>query len=450
MKKIVLLYALFLSTSSVHATSEDGGAQEIALLRQQLDVLSKRLQALESKQYQQDRMIHGLKQPGHTASQNLPTPSNASASTSATTDTTNKLETHLKKPHVLSGNDKVSLTIGGHINRAVLYASNGNQSRTMHVDNDNSASRLRVEGNAKITPDLKAIATVEAGISSNSSADLDIGNSNALTSSNNLFAIRRVEVAFDHAKMGKLWIGRGQTASDDTSECDLSGTYVITSGASAHEIAGGVAFRDNNNNAVRTISQVITGMDGLSRQDRIRYDTPQFYGFSAGFSHMNQDSHDAALKYSGILNDVKIDAAAAYAKPFNDASHKQQYNGSISILFPNGFNITVAGGIRKAKGGNRKDPVMTYVKLGYQFKVFSPGLTCFAVDTGQVRSIVTNSGVANHYGFYLVQNVDIAATELYLGFRKYTYSEDLGVPPAAPVSGMKDVNAIMAGARIKL
>ncbi|MBX9696895.1 MAG: hypothetical protein K2X53_02295, partial [Alphaproteobacteria bacterium] len=225
MKKIILLYALFLSTSSTHAASGDGAQQEIALLRQQLDVLSKRLQTLESKQAQQDRTIHGLKQPGQDTRHALPKPGTVSAHTSAVTDSTNKLETHLKQPHVLSGNDKVSLTIGGHINRAALYASNGNQSRTMHVDNDNSASRLRVEGNAKITPDLKTIATVEAGISSNSSADLDIGNSNAPTSSNNLFVMRRVEVAFDHAQMGKLWIGRGQTASDDTAESDLSGTY---------------------------------------------------------------------------------------------------------------------------------------------------------------------------------------------------------------------------------
>lgn len=450
MKKIILLHALFLSTSPTHAASGDVAQQEIALLRQQLDVLSKRLQALESKQDQQDRTIHGLKRPGQDTRHALPKPGTVSASTSAAADSTNKLETHLKQPHVLSCNDKVSLTLGGHISRGVLYASNGNESRTMHVDNDNNATRLRVEGIAKITPELKAIATFESGINSNSSSNLDIGNSNATNSTNNVFVGRRIEVAFDHTQMGKLWIGRGQTASDDTAECDNSGTYVITTGASGEFFAGGLTFRDSANNQVRSISQVYTGMDGLSRQDRIRYDTPKFFGFSAGFSHMNQDSHDAALKYSALLDGTKVDAAVAYAKPFVTQPHKQQYNGSISILFQNGFNISLSGGIRKIKGGNRKDPVTLYAKFGYQFKYFSPGLTCFAVDMGQTRSLFNNSSVANLYGFYLVQNIDVAATELFLGVRKYTYSEDLGVPPAPPLSGMKDINAIMAGARIKL
>lgn len=452
MKPIIfasLLSALLLSSStSVYGETEGrrSAEQEILVLRQQVDLLSKRLAALEAQNNSSNLSRHGLKQPSTAESQTLPHPKPISSGHELAHD--EAAVKHLKQPPVVGDSGKLSLKIGGHINRGVLYATNGNESRTMHVDNDNSASRLRIEGVAKITPELKAIATVEAGINSNSSSSLDISNANALNTSNNVFVGRRIEVAFQHDHMGKLWIGRGPMASDDTAESDLSGTYVTTSGASGEFFAGGIFFRDNANNPVRRIIDVYTGMDGLSRQDRIRYDTPEFNGFSLGFSHANRDSHDAVIKYAGTLNNVKLEAAVAYAKPFPSAPHKQQYNGSISILFPSGFNISFSSGVRKIKDGNRKDPVSIYTKFGYQFNLFSSGLTCLAFDIGQTRSLATNSGVASLYGLHIVQNIDIAATELYLALRKYTYKEAQSIP--APVSSMKDIHAIMAGARIKL
>src|SRR5262249_17535177 len=54
------------------------------------------------------------------------------------------------------GNRKVKLEVSGHINEAVMFWDDGRESNAYVVTNDNSRSRFRFKGEAKIEDDWKA------------------------------------------------------------------------------------------------------------------------------------------------------------------------------------------------------------------------------------------------------------------------------------------------------
>ena len=73
-----------------------------------------------------------------------------------------------------SGKDKVSLSLSGQVNRMLLMANDGANSRTFHADNDQSSTRFRLKGKAKLDDDISAGATFEAEFESNSSGKVTL------------------------------------------------------------------------------------------------------------------------------------------------------------------------------------------------------------------------------------------------------------------------------------
>src|SRR3546814_12308767 len=85
----------------------------------------------------------------------------------------------------------------------------------------------------------------------------------------------------------------------------------------------------------------MTNHDGLSRANRVRYDTPVIAGFQGRTSHINGGAYDAALFYNGALMGFKIEAAAAYWNARSN-SGLNGYNGPLSVLSPIGIFATVS------------------------------------------------------------------------------------------------------------
>ncbi len=63
------------------------------------------------------------------------------------------VETEGKKVSVSSGNKHAEVQLYGHVNRAVLWADDGNSSKTYFVDNTNSMTRLGIKGKIQATDD---------------------------------------------------------------------------------------------------------------------------------------------------------------------------------------------------------------------------------------------------------------------------------------------------------
>ena len=314
------------------------------------------------------------------------------------------------------------------------------------MDNDNSSTRVRFVGLGSYNEEISIGTVLEVQFESNSTADIKIDGS-APTGTDN-FTQRKLEIYFDHTRYGRLWLGQGDTASNGTSEVDLSGTAVINYSGIA-DMAGGIQFGgfadplDPANNP--TINGVFSNMDGLSRDDRIRYDTPNLGGFSLAASYEDSRKADVALRFSGdVGGGFKLAGAVAYAI-FDDID--SQVNGSISVLHRSGFNVTGAAGARDLQPSATnfgRDPFFWYAKLGY---IWSGGIgnTAFAIDyavSEEVQPIAEAiDDEATSYGIFVVQNVDKIGTDLYLGVRNHELDRT--------GQNFDDVFAVLGGARIK-
>jgi hypothetical protein len=342
---------------------------------------------------------------------------------------------------VKSRNDKVSLTIYGQVNRAALYANDGDEDNWFFVDNDNSSTRIGLLGSTNAIDGFSIGTRFEVEFQSNPSNEVSQEDKNGVGDNN--FKRRHFDIFLKSERFGKLSLGRGDTASNNTAEVDLSGTDVVGYSSIA-DMAGGQLFFDNDTDTLSntTIGDVFNNFDGLSRDDRLRYDTPNFYGFFASGSVVSGDAADVALFYSAKLGDFKLAAAAAYSDPAGTSnSVDDSIDGSISVLHSSGFNLTFAGGIRDYKVSGRDDGTFYYGKLGYQRKFFSIGTTAMSVDYGRNDDVEQDGDEANTVGFQFVQNIDQWATEYFLGYRYHNLDRDN--------TDFKDINALMTGLRVK-
>ena len=385
-----------------------GTADELRLMRQQMAEMAKRMVLLEAK------LTETAKQAEETA-ERMPQAA----------------------PHrvVTSGIDGVKLSISGQVNRGVLFADNGDDSEVFFVDNDNSSTRIRFIGQGQLTEDFSVGTQIEVQFESNSTASISFDQSGPAGPNN--FTERKLEIYFDSKRFGRLWLGQGDTASNGTSEVDLSGTSVIAYSGIA-DMAGGLGFSDGGMLGP-SIGDVFNQFDGLSRDDRVRYDTPSFSGLKGSVSFIDGDRWDLAGRFSGEFASTKVAAAIAYANA-DSRGDFEQFNGSLSVLTPFGISVTGAGGTRDTEGRD-DDAWFWYAKLGYTFDALELGSTSVALDFTEAYDIDADGDDSRSYGVFLVQKVDKIGTDFYIGVRNHELDR--------PGANFHDVFTILSGARVK-
>jgi len=188
-----------------------------------------------------------------------------------------------------------------------------------------------------------------------------------------------------------------------------------------------------------TVCANFTNLDGGSRRDRIRYDTPTFAGFRLSTSASQGGRNDVALRYANQFAGARIAASVGYQNASAvSAAVEDRLSGSVSVLLDNGFNLTVAGGDENRKVGN--DRTYVYGKVGFQTNSVSMyGRTSFSIDYYQsedMASATSNTGTA--YGFAAVQNLDPIGAQMYLSVKNFELD-----------GGFDDVFAVFTGMRIK-
>ena len=349
---------------------------------------------------------------------------------------------------IKSGNDKVGLQLYGHINRAVMAVDDGNDSKIFHVDNTHSESRVGLKAKVKASEKLTVGGNAEVQWQANPSEQVSMDNESISAE----LKERAMEVYFDFSNIGKVSLGTGKMASDETSEVDLSGTDLAGNSGMA-DAGGGFAFYNTKTVAVAegeevksiTVGNVFNQMDGLSKKDRVRYDTPSLAGFSLGASLGEKEMADAALRYSGEFGGTKLKAAVAYSDP-GDGKDYTQINGSASVLFGFGLNLTVAGGTRDLDDipANGDDPTFMYGKIGYKAKIFSAGSTACSFDYGVFSNIknqdTEEEGTA--YGVQVVQKLSDYNTELFAAYRNFELEDNTA-------ADYEPITLAMGGVRIK-
>lgn len=343
---------------------------------------------------------------------------------------------------VTSSSDTVGLRIYGQVNRGVLYADDGSNQEFFNVDNDHSSTRLGLVGEAKPREDLTVGAKIEVQMESNSSAAVNQGQ-NAPGGPVN-FTERKLEVYAKSDRLGTIWLGQGSTATDGTAEVDLSGTGVAGR-VNFSEFGGGLSFATSGTGSIAgnpTVGTVFNQMDGLSRNDRLRYDTPTFHGLTLSASWVDGSPVDLAARYSRDFAGNKFAAALGYVNLSGSSNTiEDQLSGSASYLLGGGWNASVSAGQRSFKAAGRSSADFIYGKLGYRAKWSPLGHSNLAVDYGQEDDLAQNGDEAEMYGAQFVQNLDGFGLELYLSYRNYS----LGRTGA----NFDDIDVALGGARVK-
>ncbi len=339
---------------------------------------------------------------------------------------------------VTSGEDKVKLAISGQINRAMNIADDGDKTDTYFVDSEASNTKVRFVGTALVNDDLTLGAKLELAFAPNESntvSQLDDGESGDFTDQ------RYADLSLTSKRYGTFYLGKGDTSSNSTAEVDLSGTDLVQY-ASTADLVGGLFFTQSSNDELTniTVADAFKDFDGLSRKNRMRYDTPNFHGFGLSGSVISDRRWDTALRWGGDGYGVKAAAAAAVAYLHEDDSD-YQYDGSFSVLHQaTGLNFTFSAGTKDTD--IQSDPYNLWGKIGWLTSLNDFGKTAFGVDYGYSENIESDDYEGETFGVAVVQNFDDYATQLYFQFRNF--SLDTKDDP-----NVSDINVGTVGARVK-
>ena len=343
---------------------------------------------------------------------------------------------------ILPAAQALDFKISGQVHRGVLWGDNGNDSDTKFVDVDNSSTRFRFTGSNTFNEVWKVGFKWENQMESNSTADttIDIGNNG--DSANVTFTERHMDIYVEHSMFGKVSLGQGDTASNGTSEVDLSGTDVAIY-SSIEDMNGGFNFRDDDNAVITSIGAAYSNFDGFSRRDRIRYDTPKFGPIFLSTSYMNGQVWDVAGRLAYEWDGIgKLAAAGHWTGADTQRDPYKQYSGSASFLHSSGLNITVSGGGRYDVSGRDEDPYNLYGKLGYKF-----GKWALAVDYTYSENVGADDDEATSVGATAVWNV-WESVQFYGAYRWNDLDRD-DAQRAPGVGNAESINSVLIGARVK-
>jgi hypothetical protein len=439
------------------------------------------------------------------------------------------------------GNSKVSLTIGGQVSEALLFWDDGVEENLYVVTNENSRTRFRFVGDAKITADWSAGYLLEVGahIANSETVNQFVDDDTPETASLNL---RHSAWFLDSKTLGRLWVGHTGSATDGITEINLSNAGIIGNSEVTTWNGGFFLRRDdgellidkNNSNGGRLkgltwsgiLSQANANVGEGDRVNLVKYVSPNTFGFILQAAAGEDDFWDVALRYAGEFGAFRVAAGAGYQRwtdgnatarlpdglgnfhPVSTGSqgdrgcadldfvnnsgggsdvdcHAVGLSGSLMHL---GTGLYVHGSYGYLQDDNRdalfaeKDFLDAddrdehwYVQAGIEQRLFAAGKTTVygeffrgntgaGLDDGAVpdldgisdfdsKKFISSSDV-DVWGFGLVQSIDAAAMDLYIGYRQY--SADVTTVTVIDSTDLErkkldvqDFQAVMAGGLIR-
>ena len=420
----------------------------------------------------------------------------------------------LEATTVRKGNRKVSVKLSGQVNKVLIVWDDGQDTDAYITDNTESSTRFRFTGAAKFKPGWSAGFLIEIEVESGRSISVDQKRDDDPTeNADGALEGRKMALYLKSDRLGTLWMGRYSPATDDIKLLNISGNpgydASLESGAGFFNRIKGVAGTEGLVNL--TLGALMPGGD-TRRGNIFRYDTPSLAGFVFSASWGEDDIADIAVRYKKEWNSIRVvggigynwdtdededndmvgcgpnggalNGFAAGAGPCRSvALDRERLAGSLSIMhtptglyayfgghrdqFNNQFAATSLTGAT-----TRPDVTHWYVQLGIKRRMLfrELGATTLFVDyqeadDASVGSTINNFGVLNNnveivdtemeaWGFGMVQDIDKAAMQLWVGFRHFDPS--VTVVNAAAIANGQTLSAnfeeqyqIQVGAKIK-
>lgn len=372
---------------------------------------------------------------------------------------------------------KAKVSWYANINRALMHVDDGFQKDTYFVDNFSKSSRAGITGETKLDECLTVGGKLEMEFATASTSSVNQLNRNNASTVNQEnvhegIKIRQVDT-WVKGDFGQLSLGHGSTASWTTVSSDLSGTADTVGYAGPYGMASGFYFHPKDSLSAVTpaadprVSGVFNPYDGLARKDRIRYDSPKFYGFSlSGSINSSEKDHvintattagkkygsDIALRYEDtIQHDIKLLGAISLYKISKGSDEKaaKVWDASFAALHE---ETGINGAIQYASktlpnptaGTWDKKPKFARVALGLISDLNHYGPTNFVVDYAYSKNSIINDDKGKGYGFGVVQQLKKVNSEVYFGVRNLKYKVVNDTTP------YDKILAVMTGLRINL
>lgn len=411
------------------------------------------------------------------------------------------------------GNRKVSLTVGGHVNEALLYWDDGEESNAYLVTNDNARTRVRFKGKAKINSDWEAGYLLEIGVRTVSSKRFTQDDDEAVSSSG--LDIRDTAWYLENKKYGAVWLGRTATATDAITEINLTQTKDFSKYSDVEDTGLGLFVRSAANGDLSSLRWFrMIGVhgdqpgDGDRRYDGVRYDSPEFAGFSVSAFWGEDDYYDFGLRYAGEWSGFKVAAGFGYGKQTDGLETQMgcatntdvaplsgsggytplgnqechQYGGSFSVVHvATGLFVNFGAGAKVddlidqtlARGGDDSDSFWS-MQAGIERKFNNLGATTVygeyydynggattmqLVGTDAINPFGSNALVWGSdlqvWGVGIAQGIDAAAMTLYLSYRHVEGDVTLrevsgsGTAGSPADASLDDVDLVLAGGIIR-
>jgi hypothetical protein len=254
--------------------------------------------------------------------------------------------------------------------------------------------------------------------------------------------LRWFEVAVD-ADYGTISFGQGATAANGTAGLDDSFTFI----AGATNTSDGFAsfrFRDDAGALTNVRVGMVNSALDPSRRFRLRYDTPVFSGVMLSASYGQNvlvpedenDYYEVAARWTGDLGALAVRSAIGYLwidDPEGDTT--ERLSGSFTLVHePTGLNFAMSAG--SENGG----PSYYWLRAGWQTDSLAAGTTSLSVDYYDGSDFLSDGAKTENWGIYAVQDIDSLSMNVYAGWRRMTYSDNLG-------TGYQDTDGVLAGLR---
>ncbi len=317
----------------------------------------------------------------------------------------------------------------GQLHPALISVDDGQETDTRVLDNDLSNSRVGLELMQPFGDNTFSFRLETAlGLPNSTEWNQDGTDFSGWTRED----IRHVDFALAGG-WGKFSAGQGSMVSDGAAEVDLS--YVGTALYSYTNDENSSFFYRGTDGVLSdiTIGDSSSNFDG-ARRGRVRYDTPDFSGFSAGIawgqnilsSSDDDDYYDVGVRYESTFgSDVKFKAALAYAVRSRDGGggDRKDTIGSASVLIRDTLSFTIAAGTRDDDASGASDPNYFYGKIAYQDNWISWGQTGIGIDYYNGSDFVTDGSSTDAWGIAIVQRIDKINTDAYLKYRNHDFSD---------------------------
>jgi predicted porin len=427
---IILVVGFFgLGFLTMPAFAQD--TPKIEEMQRLIDAQQKQLEALQKQLDDQRKMLQKLQSQRESPTQEQEAP----ATVQAPVEPVEPAEPVEKV--VTSGEERVKLSVSGWVNRAVNIVEDGKSTEAYFVDNDNSESRVKFIGTARLTDDLTLGSNIELTIAPNKAGEVSQVNQET----GDVFDQRKTEVSLHSKRFGKLSLGKGDTAAYGSAAVDLSQTNVIAY-ATIADTAAGMLFRQSNDDTLTDIRIVdaFRTWDGLIRKNRVRYDSPTFHGFHLSAAVISDARYEGALWWGGQGYGFKAAGAAGFTYP-NEDNIDFQYSGSFSLLHENtGLNLSLSASLQERD--NQDDPQNFYAKAGWRRRFFLVGETAFGIDYTRSLNLPTGSDDGYSVGVAAVQQLEKYGTEIYFLYRLHSLDRDVE-------ANVHDIHVVSIGTRVK-